>query len=232
MDWSGRKPRPEAVLAAIRILSTRGRGEEVKNLLVRCVGEGPETSYSKKGVGYEEMLYIGAVTALHLNGLYDDADEAFISGITRGHLPFALEKKNDQIVLDLHGLNVALTHSAVRVAMRQQMSTFGETKTSNMIVITGRGRNSALRMRPVLRPEVQRMLLEEFYPPLNTISVPGNLGALIVRADDISEWQAHQKEQKGARMLNLAALLKDLSTNRLRRSIALTLEVSKDSDSS
>jgi hypothetical protein len=178
------------------------------------------------------MLYIGAVTSLHSNGLYDDADEVFISGISQGYLPFAFEKQDDQFVLDLHGMNVALTHSAVRVAMRQQVASYDEKEACNMVIITGRGRNSELRLRPVLRPEVQRMLLEEFYPPLNTISMPGNMGALIVLADGISQWQTHQQEQKGARMLTLAALLKNLSSDRLRRSIALTLKANKEKEKS
>lgn len=227
MIWSGRKAPPEAVLSAFRVLSSRGRGEEVKNLLLHCVADGPTAELTKKGVSYEEMLYIGAVTSLHKNGLYDDADEIYVSGVSQGHLSFVCENENDQVVLDLHGLNVALAHSAVRVAMRQQIAIFNESTTSDMMIITGRGQNSAFHLRPVLRPEVQRMLLEEFYPPLNTLSVPGNMGALLVLGDDISGWQRHQDEQKGGRMLTVAALLKDLSSNRLRR-IALTLDANRN----
>jgi hypothetical protein len=71
------------------------------------------------------------------------------------------------------------------------------------------------------------MLLEEFYPPLNTVSVPGNMGALLVNADDIYRWQEHQEGQKGARMLAIAAAIKDLSSNRLRKSIVLSIESNK-----
>ena len=224
MDWSGRKPRPEAVLAVIRILSTRGRGEEVKILLTRCIEEGTPAHYSKKGVSYEEMLYIGTITALHNNGLYDDADEVMISGISQGSLPFDLEHRDGRVELDLHGLNLALAHSTVRIAMRQQATNSTSESQEDMVLITGRGRNSALRLRPVLRPEVQRMLLEEFYPPLNTISEPGNLGALLVFADDISAWQSHQEQQRGVRMMALASVLKNFSTERLTKVIALTSE--------
>jgi pentatricopeptide repeat protein len=227
MSWSGRKVPPEAALSTIRVLSSRGRGEEVKKLLRKCVGDDLTEDYSSKEVTYEEMLYIGAVTSLHLNGLYDDADEIYVSGVSEGHLPFVLESQSEKVVLDLHGLNVAMAHSAVRVAMRQQTAISNERSTSDMMIITGRGRNSAIHLRPVLRPEIQRMLVEEFYPPLNTLSMPGNMGALLVLADDISRWQEHQEGQKGARMLALAAVLKDFSTNRLRQSIAL-LEANKD----
>jgi len=94
-----------------------------------------------------------------------------------------------------------------------------------MMIITGKGRNSEFQLRPVLRPEVQRMLLEEFYPPLNTMSVPGNIGALTVLAQDIEAWQEQQQQQKGIRMLKLAAVLKNLSSQeRLKKIISLKLE--------
>jgi hypothetical protein len=61
-----------------------------------------------------------------------------------------------------------------------------------MVIVTGRGINSAYQMRPVLRPEIQRMLTEEFYPPLSTTSVPGNMGALMVPVEDIEAWVSNQ----------------------------------------
>ena len=100
---------------------------------------------------------------------------------------------------------------------------------SAMIIVTGRGRNSALRMRPVLRPEVQRMLLEEFYPPLSTTSIPGNMGAVRIPSSDISAWLSHQRKQKGSRMLAVASVLRNLSSvDRLRQSIELKLKAKED----
>jgi len=206
----------------------------------------------RDGVAYERMLYAGTVTALHNNGMYDDADEMFMTGIQKGFLPFNFVREKQQFTLDLHGLNVALAHSAVRIAMRQQAATVAEeartassdsTSTSdstnnnnnnnnNMMIITGKGRHSELYLRPVLRPEVQRMLLEEFYPPLNTMSVPGNIGALTILAHDIEAWQEHQQQQKGVRMLKLASVLRNLSSQeRLKRIIALKMEAASANDS-
>lgn len=69
------------------------------------------------------------------------------------------------------------------------------------------------------------MLLEEFYPPLNTMSIPGNIGALTILAHDIEAWQDHQQQQKGVRMLKLAGVLRNLSSQeRLKQIIALRLE--------
>jgi hypothetical protein len=108
------------------------------------------------------MILFAAVTSLHLHGLYDDADEIFMSGISSGYLP--LNFVGDAIgpqVLVLHGLNIALSHSAVRIAMRQHTSKFdGGAEVSDMIIVTGRGRNSAFHLRPIVRPEVQRMLMD------------------------------------------------------------------------
>lgn len=231
-EWSGRKPRLEAALSAIRVLSSKGCIEEIRKLIATCLQKDLTSSVTKYGLVYEEMIYIGAVTSLHNNGLYDDADEMFMSGVQDGFLPFDFVNENGQFVLDLHGLNVALTHSAVRIAMRQQAATLAKESTqSNMIIVTGMGRNSEFHLRPVLRPEVQRMLLEEFYPPLNTMSVPGNMGALLVLADDISRWQEHQEGQKGVRMLELAGILRSLSpAERLKKTIALSLKSNNIND--
>ncbi|KAG7374435.1 PPR: pentatricopeptide repeat domain containing protein [Nitzschia inconspicua] len=222
IKWSGRRPRAEAVLSSVRVLASKGLGEEVKGLIEMCLKRGLGYCSTKQDVGYEEMIYIGAVTSLHHNGLYDDADEVFMSGISSGYLPFdfTIDAKG-QSVLDLHGLNIALSHSAVRIAMRQHAAKFENgLEVPDMVVVTGRGRNSAIHLRPILRPEVQRMMMEEFYPPLNTLSVAGNIGALLVLGQDIQAWQQHQQEQKGARMLELADLLRNISDqDRLTRSI-------------
>ena len=78
------------------------------------------------------------------------------------------------------------------------------------------------------------MLLEEFYPPLNTFSVPNNTGALIVPSGDINAWQAHQRKQTGARMLAVAAVLKDnlTSVSKLRLGIAAAIAASASSNTS
>jgi hypothetical protein len=69
------------------------------------------------------------------------------------------------------------------------------------------------------------MLTEEFYPSLNSYSVPGNTGCLAVPWQDVLAWQSYQQEQKGIRMLELASLLKEVSSpKRLGLLIALMKE--------
>jgi pentatricopeptide repeat protein len=214
--WCGRRPPRDAVLAAIRVLSSRGRGEEVNNLLARCTSI-PSSKTKLDNGSYELMVFVGAITSLYNEGHYDDADDAFLSAISKKILPLNLKRKGitnqRQISLDLHGMNLAVAHSAVRIAL-QQLAITGQWGSADgivnqLIIVTGRGLNSEFRMQPVLRPEVQQMLLEEFYPPLSSTSLPGNMGALLIASEDISAWIAHQKIQKSARMLMIAAMLRN-----------------------
>ena len=65
------------------------------------------------------------------------------------------------------------------------------------------------------------MLTEEFFPPLGTVSLPGNTGALRVPSDGIRAWVSHQRQQRGVRMLAVAALLKNITSgSRLRQAFA------------
>ena len=239
IEWSGRRPPRVSVLAAIRVLASRHIGEEVNALLARCTAL-PSSKTKGDNEAYEPMLYVGAITALYNAGLYDQADDAFVAAITQRALPFNLERKaygpEQRITLDLHGMNLAVAHSAVRIALQKEAASTAWDNESQlwddgMVIVTGRGLNSALRMRPVLRPEIQRFLQEEFYPPLSTSSVPGNMGAIRVASEDISEWVSHQRQEKGARMLMIASMLKNVASpgSRLRSSLA-RVAVSKSLD--
>ena len=132
---------------------------------------------------------------------------------------------NEPLLLDLHGMTVAIAHSAVRTALQKEVQrtllpSDHQAWCHDVIIITGKGNNSAHRLRPVLRPEVQRMLTEEFYPPLSTISVPNNIGALQILAKDVDSWLDYQKRQQSARLLAVANLLKSFAGgSRLRESI-------------
>lgn len=221
IEWSGRRPRKDAVLGSFRILSTRGQGHELYKLLRRVV-EVPATPFDESDSSYAEALCTGAINSLHQHGLYEDADELYLHACTEGYLPFFIDSGD---VIDLHGMNVAMAHSAVRIALQQYALPM--SRDGDLVIVTGRGVNSAQRLRPVLRPEVQRMLLEEFYPPLSTTSIPGNMGTLRVPSQDVKEWVMEQRQQKGVRMLALADILKT-SGERIRKSIELTLQTPKD----
>ena len=232
IDWSGRRPRKEAVASACRILAKRYRGQELIMLVTKVLNIPPldnadgeiDDDSEAPDYTYEKAIYTESINALHKSGLYVEADQLYAEGVANGHLPWAVvptgRKDHQQLRLDLHGMSAAVAHSAVRVSLQKEIMGDGEIKARDVMIITGRGRRSGERFKPVLRPEVQRMLTEEFYPPLGTSSMPGNLGALFVAGDDIKAWLHHQQKQKGERILLIADVLRDISSgNRIEKAL-------------
>jgi len=232
IEWSGRRPRRDAIFSLCRILSKRGLGNQVVSLVSKVlqipahdfdiaddIVDGIPTYESS----YERALYTEAITTLFIHGLYDNADELYAAAASKGYLPWAVIDdiaSSSQLKLDLHGMNKAIAHSAVRVSLQHLVvqSKINNPQNNDVIIITGKGKRSSQHLRPVLRPEVQRMLVEEFYPPLGTISMPGNIGALSISSIDVDKWMNHQQQQKGARFLAVADALKSLTSGeRLRQ---------------
>ncbi|KAL7546115.1 hypothetical protein ACHAWF_009448, partial [Thalassiosira exigua] len=234
IEWSGRRPQKEAVASACRVLAKRYRGQEVVNLVTKImaitsvdVSVHENIPEEPSEYTYEKAIYTESINALHKSGLYEEKDQLYAEGVAGGHLPWAVTNKGTekQLVLDLHGMSAPVAHSAVRVSLQKELLgskqvSSNNTWTKEVMVITGRGRRSGERFRPVLRPEVQRMLTEEFYPPLGTSSVPGNMGALFVGREDIEAWLRHQRQRKGERLMFVADMLRDISSgNRLEKAL-------------
>lgn len=232
IEWSGRRPPKEAMFSACRVLSSRGQGGQVTALVNRVLRMEDYSKASKKNISYEtsyEMaLYVEAITALVNNGLYDSADELYLEALSRGFLPFTIIERtpNKQLKLDLHGMSRATAHSAVRVALQHLVqSSNGEKLNQDILIVTGKGKRSEKHLRPVLRPEVQRMLMEEFYPPISTSSIPKNTGALKVSSGDVNAWLEYQKQQRGVRFLAVADILKTITMGtRLKKILAENLK--------
>ncbi len=212
--WSGHKPPYEAVIKAVRLLSSKGQHNSVASLLSKSI-----SACLEKDSTYEIILVVGAISTLYKDGHYVAADDIFLLAVTNGWIPFDLKRQDvdgGALVLDLHGMNLPMAHSAVRIAFQQGLLTDkwpkDDKSVNDLVIVTGRGRNSALKMRPILRPAVQRMLVEEFYPPIGTTSIPGNMGALRICSEDIHAWLKFQRQQKGARMIEVATALKKLSS--------------------
>ena len=218
IEWSGRRPAKEAVFSACRILAARGIGSEVVSLvnkIMKIKGRRRRKKILTYDTSYEMAVYTEAITALHDNGLYDSADELYVNAISKGFLPFSIMEQTpkSEFKIDLHCMNRPIAHSAVRVSLQHFIQSKNTKKLErDVIIVTGKGTNSQKHLRPVLRPEVQRMLVEEFYPPMGTSSIPNNMGALRISADDANAWIEHQEQQKGARFLAVADLLKTITT--------------------
>ncbi|CAM9162008.1 unnamed protein product [Discosporangium mesarthrocarpum] len=112
-------------------------------------------------------------------------------------------------VMDLHGYSLPLAHAAVRCALEEMWvrSGGGALGVGDLTIITGVGRGSLYAFQPVLRPEVQRMLMEEFYPPLDSATEPQNPGRVIISQASIQVWLEHNYEAKRPVMARLAAAL-------------------------
>eukprot|EP00903_Cladosiphon_okamuranus_P011015 g10404.t1 len=112
-------------------------------------------------------------------------------------------------VMDLHGHSLPLAHAAVRCALKEvwRSSQRDGTVVGDLTIITGVGRRSLHAFHPVLRPEVQRMLIDEFYPPLDSATEVGNTGRVVVPAKAIEAWLDHNVEAKRPVMARLAAAL-------------------------
>ena len=249
IEWSGRRPRKEAIASACRILAMRHRGQEVLSLVTKVLEITPTLDCSATNddvdsdevseYTYEKAIYTESINALHKSGLYIEADQLYAEGVAAGHLPWAVIDGNDQspqLRLDLHGMSAAVAHAAVRVSLQKESISSQSSsikraarRMRDVLIITGRGRRSGEKYRPVLRPEVQRMLTEEFYPPLGTSSIPGNMGALLVPSKDIDGWLDHQRKQKGERLLFVADILRDISSgNRLERALLRKFKSEED----
>ena len=230
IEWSGRRPRKEAVASACRVLAKRYRGQEVINLVARVMSI-PEVANTDNDTiddgieyTYEKALYTEAINALNKHGMYEEADQLYAEGAADGHLPWAVIEDDDPSVLklDLHGMSAAVAHSAICVSLQKETarSTGGGAWDKDVIVLTGTGRRSGERFRPVLTTEVQKMLQLKFVPPLQALSAQGNKATLKIPKEDIVAWFDHQKRQKRERLLAVADVMRDISSgNRLERAL-------------
>lgn len=234
IEWSGRRPPREAIFGVCRILAARGRSSEITSLVAQVVlmkdfsEKQKQSSVLSFETSYEMAIYIEAISVLYNHGFYDAADELYVDAISKGFLPFSIieETTKSQFKIDLHGMNRAVAHSAVRVSLQHFIqSKKVERVERDVLIITGKGISSQKHLRPVLRPEVQRMLMEEFYPPLSTSSLPKNMGVLKISSHDMNAWIQHQEEEKGARFLAVAGVLKSITSgSRLKKILSLNLE--------
>ena len=67
-------------------------------------------------------------------------------------------------------------------------SAFGSLAKRSLIIIVGKGFNSRDFLEPVLKPNLQRWLEEDFSPPLVADEVVDNPGRLFIPGDCIFEW--------------------------------------------
>ncbi|CAM9429297.1 unnamed protein product, partial [Chrysoparadoxa australica] len=121
------------------------------------------------GLPQSVPLYNSLVSSGHRRGEYELADVFYSQAVK---LNLLSHWANDS-TLDLHGFSLPLAHAAVRCMLNEVLAQ-GPQEVRDLVIITGKGKGSLNLLQPVVRPEVQRMLIEEFYPPLYSFTVPGN----------------------------------------------------------
>lgn len=230
IEWSGRRPRKEAVASACRVLAKRYRGQEVINLVARVMSiprmENTDDDVPDDDLDYtyEKALYTEAINALYKHGLYEEADQLYAEGAANGHLPWAVIEDNDvsTLKLDLHGMSIAVAHSAICVSLQKETarSSDGSGWDKDVFILTGTGRRSGERFRPVLTAEVQKMLQGQFVPSLGASALPGSKGMLRIPREDVANWFDHQRQQKRDRLLAVAEAMRDITSgDRLERAL-------------
>ena len=103
----------------------------------------------------------------------------------------------DRLELDLHSYNRGMAFAAIKCAMEEaqdMQEAYSNSKDEEelpdvLTIITGRNEKNrktasieeVSREAFVLSTEIQNVLIESFYPPVSSYTVPGNSGRLLVR---------------------------------------------------
>jgi len=174
---------------------------------------------SKVDAGEQEVLYVAAIQAYYSFGMYDRAAELFERSNNDGLLGSNIKNLVDEaaknsyptLVIDLHGLQMPVAHAAIHCCLKLLWIVNQENPETvpNIEIVTGIGRHSVKQFDPVIRPKVQNMLQEEFYPPIHSSTKPGNTGRVVIEKTMILEWIKHNVATKLALIRRLNEVLKE-----------------------
>jgi hypothetical protein len=239
-EWRGDYPSPHATLCALKSAiewdNKNSGGDGLSNVLQLV------DSYLAERLGDESKeeeareVLAGAISLFHRYGEVNHSAALYHKGVELKifpPMPILEPSEGRVLVLDLHGLNVGMANAVLRrrfgeilaAAVRDISKRKDETSSSNVTydyphalkIITGRGLHSARTLgAPVLRGEVLRLLVEEFYPPFECIgteqqpnaSTGYNLGRLVVSRESINEWIKVNYLRRNEFLLGVAELLK------------------------
>ena len=122
-------------------------------------------------------------------------------------MPWIVSSYNSTTVtFDLHSLNVASACAAVRVGLREVFR--NPDVDVDVLIVTGRGKNSRVKYEPVLRPQIQELLIEAIYPPLPSYTLKGNMGAIMLEREGVREWVNYESWVKGRLLVGVAGRLR------------------------
>jgi DNA-nicking Smr family endonuclease len=188
-------------VSMVRLLAINGQASSATRVVSSSLSYHSltvKTSGTEGYLNFARSTYFGTITAAHRAGLTALADLLYTQAVEEGTMEWAVKENTDsQVTLDLHGTNVAVAVAGVRVGLRESFRALPESGMPNIIIVTGRGLNSKTRFKPVLRGEVQDLLINEFYPPITSSTARNNLGALELDGGDVKEWVQWERKVKG-----------------------------------
>jgi len=162
------------------------------NLVRACAVAGcPERALSIVDPAFPWDFYSAAITIYHQYGCYLEADSLYHTAVVHGRVPVDFSLFRAENLLDLHGLSAPVASAAVRHALgqvREEWLRCGPSAVKDLVLISGLGKGSLVRFSPTLRPLVQDMLVEQYYPPINSVTQPGNAGRVVVGRGSLLAW--------------------------------------------
>ncbi|GAB5035105.1 Hypothetical protein NocV09_02301200 [Nannochloropsis oceanica] len=172
------------------------------NLVRACAVAGcPERALSIVDPAFSWDFYSAAITIYHQYGCYPEADSLYRTAVVHGKVPVDFSLFRDENLLDLHGLSAPVASAAVRYALgevREEWMRCGPSAVKDLVLISGLGKGSLVRFSPTLRPLVQDMLVEQYYPPIDSVTQPGNAGRVVVARGSLLSWlEGKEAERKG-----------------------------------
>jgi hypothetical protein len=149
----------------VRLLALNGQASSATRIVSSSLSYHSLTVQDSATEGYlnfARSTYFGTITAAHRAGLTALADLLYMQAVSEGVMEWAVKENTDhQVTLDLHGTNVAVAVAGVRVGLRETFRTLPESGMPSIMIVTGRGLNSKTKFKPVLRGEVQDLLINE-----------------------------------------------------------------------
>ena len=207
-QWS-RPLSPGNVVSVSDILLSHGRSSDVLPTL--------SVALRDKTKAFRRAAYFGVVTAAHNRNVPKLADECYECAVKARAMPWIVSSYNSTTVtFDLHSLNVAGACGAVRVGLRE---VFRDPDVDvDVVIVTGRGKNSKVPYEPILRPQIQDLLIDAIYPPLPSYTLRGNLGAIMLEREGVREWVSWESWVKGRLLVGVAGKLRGVG-ERVRKAV-------------
>ena len=163
------------------------------NLVRACAVAGcPERALAIVDPAFPWDFYSAAITIFHQYGCFPQADALYAAAVQHGRAPVDPDRQlAEEGLLDLHGLSSPVAAAAVRYALKRVRARWrreGPAAVQDMVLISGLGKGSLVPFSPTIRPLVQDLLVEQYYPPIDSTTVPGNAGRVVVSRESLLAW--------------------------------------------